>query len=98
MTNDRFHDGLPSTQVALGRSRMSAPATGPKRKPGLAGRREAVGLLDADPDLGAGLTPECREEADALLVDAEQLGVGAWQVARARAPSGAYLGLLVLDA
>jgi CRP/FNR family cyclic AMP-dependent transcriptional regulator len=76
---------------------MSAPATGPNRKPGLAGRREAVGLLDADPDLGAGLTPERREEADALLVDAEQLGVGAWQVARARAPSGAYLGLLVLD-
>jgi hypothetical protein len=97
MTNNSFDDGLPSTQVALGRSRMSAPATGPNRKLGLAGRREAVGLLDADPDLGAGLTSERRAEADALVVNAEQLGVGAWQVARARAPSGAYLGLLVLD-
>jgi CRP/FNR family transcriptional regulator, cyclic AMP receptor protein len=97
MTNNRFDDGLPSTQVALGRSRMSAPATGPNPKTGLAGRREAIRLLDADPDLGAGLTPERREEADALVVHAEQLGVGAWQIARVRAPSGEYLGLLVLD-
>ena len=71
---------------------MSAPATAPNRKSGLAGRREAVRLLDADPDLGAGLTPERRAAADALLVNAHQLGVGAWQVARMRPPSGALSG------
>jgi CRP/FNR family transcriptional regulator, cyclic AMP receptor protein len=76
---------------------MSASATGLNRQSGLASRREAVRLLDVDPDLGAGLTSERRAEAGALLVHTHQLRVGAWQVARMRAPSGAYLGLLMLD-
>jgi CRP/FNR family transcriptional regulator, cyclic AMP receptor protein len=76
---------------------MSAPKTTPTRRSGVPRQHEAVRLLDADPDLGAGLTPERRAEADALLVDAHELRVGAWQVARMRAPSGEYLGLFVLD-
>jgi CRP/FNR family transcriptional regulator, cyclic AMP receptor protein len=76
---------------------MSAPETGPNRQSGLARQREAVRLLDADPDLGAGLTPERRAQAGALLVHTHQLRMGAWQVARMRRPSSAYLGLLMLD-
>jgi CRP/FNR family transcriptional regulator, cyclic AMP receptor protein len=74
---------------------MSAPATGPKRKSRVT--RETVRLLDADPDLGDGLTPERRAEADALLVHTDRPGVGAWQLTRTHSPSGAYLGLLVLE-
>jgi CRP/FNR family cyclic AMP-dependent transcriptional regulator len=76
---------------------MPAPTTTPNRPSGLATEHEAVRLLDADPDLGAGLTPARRAEAAPVLVGVQQLPVGAWQVERMPAPSGAHHGLLVLD-
>jgi hypothetical protein len=98
IAGDRLGTGRPIHPCRpLGGFRMSASATGLNRQSGLASRREAVRLLDVDPDLGAGLTSERRTEAGALRVQTHQLRVGAWQVARMRTPSGASLGLLMLD-
>ena len=59
---------------------------------------ESVRLLDADPDLGALLTPERRAEAeDALVVRALRLPVGPWDVSGLARNSAGHLGLLLLE-
>jgi hypothetical protein len=67
---------------------------------GLSTTRSAdiVGLLDADPDLGALLSDTRREQAEReLVVRTCQLPLGPWDVSRlARATTG-HVGLLILD-
>jgi CRP/FNR family cyclic AMP-dependent transcriptional regulator len=75
---------------------MPAPTTAPNGPPGPATRHDAVRLLDADPDLGVGLTSARRAEAELLVVGTQQLCVGAWQVAGMPALSSVHLGPLVL--
>jgi CRP/FNR family transcriptional regulator, cyclic AMP receptor protein len=59
---------------------------------------EALHLLQADPELGALLTPERRAEAEReLLVRTHRIGVGPWDVSRLTSASADHVGLLVLD-
>jgi CRP/FNR family transcriptional regulator, cyclic AMP receptor protein len=59
---------------------------------------EAVRLLEADPDLGALLTPIRRVDAEReLVVRTHRLSVGPWDVARLTAASADHVGLLILD-
>jgi hypothetical protein len=57
-----------------------------------------VRLLEADPDLGALLSPQRRGDAEReLVVRTHRLGVGPWDVARLTAASADHVGLLILD-
>jgi CRP/FNR family cyclic AMP-dependent transcriptional regulator len=59
---------------------------------------EAIRLLEADPELGALLTPGRRTEAEReLLVRTHRLSVGPWDVSRLAGASADHVGLLVLD-
>jgi CRP/FNR family transcriptional regulator, cyclic AMP receptor protein len=59
---------------------------------------ESARLLEADPDLGALLTPERRAEAeDALVVRVLRLPVGSWDVSGLARNSAGHLGMLLLD-
>jgi CRP/FNR family cyclic AMP-dependent transcriptional regulator len=59
---------------------------------------EAVRLLEADPELGALLSPGRRAEAEReLLVRTHRLSVGPWDVSRLAGASADHVGLLVLD-
>jgi CRP/FNR family transcriptional regulator, cyclic AMP receptor protein len=60
--------------------------------------KEALHLLEADPELGALLSPERRAEAEReLVVRTHRLGVGPWDVSRLSGASADHVGLLVLD-
>ena len=78
--------------------------TAPGRRPSVTGNArtpralEALHLLQADPELGALLTPERRAEAEReLLVRTHRIGVGPWDVTRLSSASADHVGLLVLD-
>jgi CRP/FNR family cyclic AMP-dependent transcriptional regulator len=59
---------------------------------------EAIRLLEADPELGALLSPGRRAEAEReLLVRTHRLSVGPWDVSRLAGASADHVGLLVLD-
>jgi CRP/FNR family cyclic AMP-dependent transcriptional regulator len=59
---------------------------------------EAIRLLEADPELGALLSPGRRADAEReLLVRTHRLSVGPWDVTRLAGASGDHVGLLVLD-
>jgi CRP/FNR family transcriptional regulator, cyclic AMP receptor protein len=59
---------------------------------------EAIRLLEADPELGALLSPGRRAEAEReLLVRTHRLSVGPWDVTRLAGASADHVGLLVLD-
>jgi CRP/FNR family transcriptional regulator, cyclic AMP receptor protein len=59
---------------------------------------EAVRLLEADPDLGALLSPTRRADAERdLVVRTHRLSVGPWDVARLTAASQDHVGLLILE-
>jgi CRP-like cAMP-binding protein len=59
---------------------------------------EAVHLLQADPELGALLSPPRRAEAEReLVVRTHRLSVGPWDVSRIAGASADHVGLLVLD-
>jgi len=58
---------------------------------------ESVALLQADPDLGALLSPARRSEAEReLVVRVHKLAVGTWDVARLSGAGSDHVGLLVL--
>jgi CRP-like cAMP-binding protein len=73
------------------------PTPGPPALPPRAGRR-TVALLDADPDLGAGMAPErfatARHEIRATTLILRR---GEWSAEEYGLPSGANVGFLVLD-
>src|SRR5918999_6066546 len=59
---------------------------------------DAVRLLEADPELGALLSPNRRAEAEReLVVRTHRLSVGPWDVSRLSGASADHVGLLVLD-
>src|SRR5919198_6001028 len=59
---------------------------------------EMIRLLEADPELGALLSPPRRAEAERdLVVRTHRLSVGPWDVSRLSGASGDHVGLLVLD-
>src|ERR671915_118569 len=59
---------------------------------------EAIRLLEADPELGALLSPPRRSEAEReLVVRTHRLSVGPWDVSRLAGASADHVGLLVLD-
>src|ERR687896_1155828 len=59
---------------------------------------DAVRLLEADPELGALLSPARRSEAEReLVVRTHRLSVGPWDVSRLAGTSTDHVGLLVLD-
>src|SRR3954466_9039258 len=59
---------------------------------------EAIRLLEADPELGALLSPTRRAEAERdLIVRTHRLSVGPWDVSRLSSASADHVGLLVLD-
>src|SRR5918997_3875417 len=59
---------------------------------------EAVRLLEADPELGALLSPSRRTEAEReLVVRTHRLSVGPWDVTRLTSASADHVGLLLLD-
>jgi hypothetical protein len=59
---------------------------------------ETVRLLEADPDLGALLSPGRRAEAEReLVVRTHRLAVGPWDVTRLSGASADHVGLLILD-
>src|SRR5918999_1338953 len=59
---------------------------------------DAVRLLEADPELGALLSPSRRGEAEReLVVRTHRLSVGPWDVSRLAGASADHVGLLVLD-
>src|SRR5687768_8548769 len=58
---------------------------------------ETVRLLEADPELGALLSPTRRAEAEReLVVRTHRLSVGPWDVSRLSGASADHVGLLVL--
>ena len=60
--------------------------------------RDAVRLLDADPELGEGLSPDDLERARHHLVcNAVRIGPGKWDAQHAAEGRPATLGLLVID-
>src|SRR5205085_7885007 len=77
----------------------------PLFRPGTAARTmmkatptDAVRLLEADPDLGALLTEQRRQEAERdLVVRVHKLGVGVWDVSRLEGAGADHVGLLLLD-
>ena len=57
---------------------------------------DAVRLLEADPELGALLSPSRRTEAEReLVVRTHRLSVGPWDVTRLSGASADHVGLLV---
>jgi CRP/FNR family cyclic AMP-dependent transcriptional regulator len=59
---------------------------------------EAVRLLEADPELGALLSPARRAQAEReLLVSTHRLSLGPWDVTRLSGAKADHVGLLVLD-
>ena len=59
---------------------------------------ETIHLLQADPELGALLSPGRRAEAEReLMVRTHRLSVGPWDVSRLAGASADHVGLLVLD-
>jgi CRP/FNR family transcriptional regulator, cyclic AMP receptor protein len=59
---------------------------------------ETVRLLEADPELGALLANQRREEAERdLVVRTYRLAVGPWDVTRLAGASADHVGLLILD-
>lgn len=59
---------------------------------------EAIRLLEADPDLGAFLSPGRRADAEReLVVRTHRLSVGPWDVTRLAGAAGDHVGLLVLE-
>jgi hypothetical protein len=59
---------------------------------------EAIRLLEADPDLGALLSPGRKAEAEReLVVRTHRLPVGPWDVTRLTGASADHVGLLILD-
>src|SRR5918999_355944 len=59
---------------------------------------DAIRLLEADPELGALLSPPRRSEAEReLVVRTHRLSVGPWDVSRLAGASADHVGLLVLD-
>jgi CRP/FNR family cyclic AMP-dependent transcriptional regulator len=57
-----------------------------------------VRLLDADPDLGALLTDNRREQAEReLVVRSHRLPVGPWDVSRLAGATADHIGLLIID-
>jgi hypothetical protein len=59
---------------------------------------DAIRLLEADPELGALLSPPRRAEAERdLVVRTHRLAVGPWDVSRLSGASGDHVGLLLLD-
>src|ERR671915_1156701 len=59
---------------------------------------DAVRLLEADPELGALLSPNRRAEAEReLVVRTHRLSVGPWDVARLSGASADHVGLLVIE-
>ena len=59
---------------------------------------ETIRLLEADPELGALLSPPRRAEAEReLVVRTHRLSVGPWDVSRLAGASADHVGLLVLD-
>ena len=64
----------------------------------IARNSEAIRLLEADPELGALLSPARRAEAEReLVVRTHRLSVGPWDVTRLSGASADHVGLLVLD-
>jgi len=64
----------------------------------MAARRPIISLLDADPDLGEGLTPELRAVARGqLLAPLERLEPGPWDPIAGYAGEPPTLGLLVVE-
>ena len=64
----------------------------------IARNSEAIRLLEADPELGALLSPTRRAEAEReLVVRTHRLSVGPWDVTRLSGASADHVGLLVLD-
>jgi CRP/FNR family transcriptional regulator, cyclic AMP receptor protein len=64
----------------------------------MARNSEAIRLLEADPELGALLSPSRRSEAEGkLTVRTLRLTVGPWDVERLSGASTGHVGLLLLD-
>jgi CRP/FNR family cyclic AMP-dependent transcriptional regulator len=64
----------------------------------IARNSEPIRLLEADPELGALLSPSRRAEAEGkLTVRTHRLSVGPWDAGRSTGTSPGHLGLLVLD-